>query len=205
MNIHHFETPIPYIIINDLFDNDELNLIWEELKFLGHKEKLFSPEDTRSASKITENNEKILLKKNNGVWVDHVYTDRKFSNILSLNRKIYSYRQFIWLNHPHWFFKQDSSYTDTTLISYYENSDYYHSHRDEAYFTCITWFFNNPKRFEGGNLFFDDYDTKIEVKNNKAVIFPSTINHSVDEIKMSSEYQNKGMGRFSMTQFVNFS
>jgi len=199
MNVKHYSKPFPYIIINDLFDGDELDLIWQELEFICHQGKMSSPEETGSA---TENN--VYLKKNIGVWLDNVYADRKYSNILTLNRKIFTHRQFIWANHPHWFFKQDCLNTDTTLISYYENSDYYEKHADQAYFSAITWFFKEPKRFKNGDLIFDDCDIKIEVANNKTIIFPSMIKHSVEKIEMSPQYLEKNMGRFSMVQFARF-
>jgi len=42
----------------------------------------------------------------------------------------------------------------------------------------------------------------IEVENNKCVIFPSNILHSVDKITMNDEDLNKKLGRFCITQFL---
>lgn len=205
MNVQHISNPFPYIIVRDLYDSGQLESIWEELKFLGHTQKLSGPADTGSATKPMEGSEeKKYLKQNNGVWLDNVFADRKYSNILQINRKLFALREIIWMNHPHWYFHQDGLLKDTTLISYYENTDYYHTHKDTAYFTAITWFFKEPKKFKGGNFYFDDYDIEIEVENNKMVIFPSVINHSVDELKMSSQDLNKNLGRYSMVQFGNF-
>ena len=61
---------------------------------------------------------------------------------------------------------------------------------------------DDAKVYLGGII--RDYDIEIEVENNKMVIFPSVIHHSVDEIKMNSQDLNKNLGRYSMVQFGNF-
>ena len=40
MQIEKYYEPFPYIIIDDYYEKDELSLIWEELEFLTHPQKL---------------------------------------------------------------------------------------------------------------------------------------------------------------------
>ena len=87
------------------------------------------------------------------------------------------------------------------LLSYYENNNYYKSHKDSAVLTFITWFFREPKKFEGGNLKFTDYNESIEVKHNRCVIFPSFYNHEVERITMDINDLNKCLGRYTITNF----
>ena len=68
----------------------------------------------------------------------------------------------------------------------------------------LVWFYKEPKKFEGGDLEFPDYETadgipKVEVRNNRILIFPSIIRHAVTTISMKEEDMGKKLGRFCMT------
>jgi predicted 2-oxoglutarate/Fe(II)-dependent dioxygenase YbiX len=64
--------------------------------------------------------------------------------------------------------------------------------------TAITVVHKTPKQYLGGEFVFDDYDLSIELENNSMILFPSFINHSVNNISVN----NKLNGRFSITQFI---
>jgi predicted 2-oxoglutarate/Fe(II)-dependent dioxygenase YbiX len=91
---------------------------------------------------------------------------------------------------------------DSTLISYYENSGYYKSHKDTAVVTALTWFFKEPKMFEGGDLIFTKTEEEIKVSNNTVIIFPSHFAHEVTAIKMDGE-PFSGNVRYCMSQFIS--
>jgi hypothetical protein len=199
MKITHLNDPFPHILISDMYEENELNLIWKELNFF--IDKLSDP--ITSGSAVDEGNRP--LKSGLGIWLDGIFTSRETSNILSLNRKIFSNYSEIFSKSDHWFFKNIRFNCDTTLISYYENGDYYKPHFDTAYVSALTWFYNQPKKFEGGDLYFTDFDYKIQVENNLALIFPSNIRHSVSEVKMKFNDLNKNNGRVCMSQFMGVS
>lgn len=200
MKIFHFENPFPYIILEDTYSDDELRLIWEELNFICYPHKLKPPQETGSAKSSNENK---ILKRNNAIWIDTLYEDRNLSNILKINRKLFLNFEDIILSHSSWFFKHFETNFDTTLISYYEKNDYYEPHKDSSVITCLTWFYKEPKKFEGGDLYFTDYNIEHKIKNNSTLIFPSKIRHAVSTIKMNEENMNKKQGRFCMTQFMH--
>ena len=113
-------------------------------------------------------------------------------------------------DHPSWFFQTFPSMTnrDYSFVSYYEDGDYYEMHQDHAIMTCLTWFFKEPRRFEGGDLEIDlpnNSKYRIPLRNNTCVIFPSPIKHAVTPIKMDAKYKGKQMGRFTLTQFISIS
>lgn len=186
--------PIPYLVIEDVFDESELQKIYRELEFIYPK--LLNPSETGSAR-----NNGILSKKNKGVFLDDLYNIRKFSDILTVNRKFFSNEIFYALEQccpGYGLFK--SSSLDCTLISYYEDSDYYEPHIDSASITIVSWFFKNPKNFIGGDFIFSDYNIKIVPKNNSAVIFFSCFKHQVTPIKMVNT-SLPCSGRFAMSLF----
>jgi Rps23 Pro-64 3,4-dihydroxylase Tpa1-like proline 4-hydroxylase len=190
-------SPFPFLEIENMYDDNDLELIWKELEFLNDCNKFQGPERTGTAKK----NGKIL-KNNSGLYLDDLYKTRDISNILTANQKLFdpiiqdsfSSLCFLYENIKH------TNY-DSTLISYYDNGGYYEPHQDHALYTAITWFYKEPKQFTGGDFYFTDYNLKIELKNNKTILFPSIVTHSVDEVVIDSNLY-PGCGRYVMAQML---
>ena len=92
---------------------------------------------------------------------------------------------------------------DTTLVNYYENANYYKPHADETLFSAISFHYKEPKKFSGGDFILNDFNLKIEIKNNMLIIFPGAYHHGVTEVIMNKKDLNQGFGRYSMVQFIN--
>jgi len=143
MNVTHYNKSFPYIIIDNFYEDWELSLIWDELKFINHSYKWQTPTDNPGdGAKNIKTGEQ--LRKNKFQWIDSFYSNRHYSNILNVNRKIFN--QDVWdecfKKHPHWFFNGFDCRHDTTLLSYYdEDGDEYKPHRDSSYVTCLFWTF----------------------------------------------------------------
>ena len=202
MNIQAKKTEhFGYVIVDDYYDEIEQKEIWKELEYLTSPQILLPAEHTGSAT-----NNGSVLKNNSGIFLDHFYVDRNHSRILSLNKKIYNDKideAFVPL-HP---YNQVSEYIkyDLTLVSYYENCDYYKSHMDVAQFTALIWFFKEPKCFTGGEFKFSNYDDIIDLKNNRMILFPSWVMHEVSEVKMNEDIETDGYstyGRYCISNFL---
>lgn len=198
MIISCYEENFPYIVIDNYYDEDEYNSIWEEINFLCHRDKLIKSEG--SATSPDGN----LLKNNCVRYLDNLYTDRKVSNILKVNRKLFKNHLEILRYHPSWFFQNIEGNNDFTSLSYYEDGEEYLSHHDAYTVTALWWTHNKPKRFEGGNFIFTDYNESVEFKDNRLVIFPSIIKHEVTKVKIEEEYRNQKNGRICLSQFLKF-
>jgi hypothetical protein len=148
-----------YLIIDDFFNDNDLKNIWLELDFLTREEIMLPPEKSNGA---VDPETKILLKKNNVIFLDTLYQQRETSNILNNFEKIYSedvadiiddlpneFKYFKFVGH------------DRTFISYYEDSDYYKPHVDQAILSCIYWCNKSPQSFEGGDLILGDEKFKL--------------------------------------------
>lgn len=203
MKIKHHEDSFPYIVIENTYTPEELELIWEELNFLCYPEKLIPAEEIASGSAIDVDTGRIL-KKNMCVWLEHCYKGPKISNIEKVNNKFFDNFDKIFDNHPSWYFKTFQFNFKSTLVSYYENSDYYEPHTDVSRITCLTWLFKEPKKFTGGELtlFYENSEITFELNNNVTVIFPGSIMHSVSEVVMDESECGKKNGRFCLTQFL---
>ena len=198
MKIQHLNHTFPYIIIDDFYNQEECSLIWEELTFLCYPCKLERSSIERGGAHVGGD----LLKFTNDTYLDSFYSKREYSNILNLNRKVFNNHEKIFFAHNSWFFKNISFNIDYTQVVYYEDNDEYKAHQDCSLVTCLTWFYREPKKFNGGNLYFPEYDLEIEVLNNRMIIFPSVIIHTAKKVSMSEENRNKKLGRFCISQFL---
>ena len=196
---------LPVAIIDNFYDVKAQQKIMDELQFLNNdSRKLRPPEETGSAYDTNSRGEKHYLKKNKAIGLDSIYGDRSVSNILTENRKLFSTKVVDSLINLHPLFRYVKFATaDSTLVSYYENSDYYKKHHDTAVITAITWFYKKPKSFEGGNLILED-DLKIDCIPNRCVVFPSCTFHSVEKIRMKADITRENSGRFAISQFLYF-
>ena len=195
--------PFPYILIDDFYDQSELDRIWEELDYLCNPKRMGRSSIERgAATNIYSDGTEQSIKNSWDLFLDTFFTSRDFSNILEVNRKLIN--KEIFKDHPHWLFNHlDALNEDNTQILYYENNDEYKPHRDLARLTGITWFYREPKKFTGGNLRFPRFDMEIECKHNRVIVFPSSIHHGVDKIGMEEKDMGKKLGRFTMTQFLS--
>jgi Rps23 Pro-64 3,4-dihydroxylase Tpa1-like proline 4-hydroxylase len=196
MDIKCGDIGFPYIEIENFYTSEELNLIWEEIDFLYYDHKI---ERSTGSAKMSGK----PLKSNRCIYLDELYKqNRHLSNILTLNRKLYSNNFKLFKSHKSWFFQSVQGTSDYTAFSFYENGDHYLPHKDAYYITSLFWTFKEPKKFVGGDFVFSQYDHKIEVQNNKMLIFPSQITHHVTPVLMDNEYCNQKMGRVCISHFL---
>jgi hypothetical protein len=190
-----------FLVIDDFYTDEEQMHIWKELDFLTYDTKLMPPEETGTAHDLDTGK---ALKKNSALFLDTLYARRDFSNILTLNRKLFSLEvisNFEGMDNCFRYIGYTNN--DSTLISYYEEKDYYKAHSDSAVLTYLYWCHKEPKKFEGGDLILPELDAGITYKNNRLVVFPSWRLHEVTPIKMIEEVEPySGYGRYCITNFV---
>jgi Rps23 Pro-64 3,4-dihydroxylase Tpa1-like proline 4-hydroxylase len=210
------ESPVEYIqvnnnnclIIDDWYNPHEYDSVLTECKFLS----VCFKDPTQSGSALGA--DKSPLKGNKAVFLDHVYKDILVSNIIRYGLdKSYDQRfQQILAQTDACYMPLYNGKHENFLLSYYEHSDYYKAHTDNANITFLTWLYDDPKSFEGGDLNLyhgDDLNGltlahTIECKANRTVIFPSFISHEVTPISMEESNKGKNKGRFTVSQFINY-
>jgi hypothetical protein len=200
MHISQIKKGVDVLIVDEMYTQDELNAMTIEMSFLTSPYRLFGPNKTGTA--IDKNG--VAKKKNVGVYLDDFYGDRESSDMLRINRKLFLPQivdAFAAIHPSYGLIKNSNS--DKTLISYYEESDHYKPHTDVSVFSAVTWFFQEPRLFTGGDFVFTEHKLKVEVKNNRMVLFPGSYLHEVLPIKMTNDCTPlSGQGRYSMTQFL---
>lgn len=200
MNIVPTSNNAPVLVVDGVYSQEELALVWRELDFLTSPIRLQHAEKT-----FTAVGDSGVLKKNaTGVFLDTFYGDRSASDILSVNRKLFcnEIKTYAEIISP--FYKAlHNVNNDYTLINYYDNEQEYGEHKDASAFTAVTFFFKEPVQFDGGDLVFPEFDLVVEKKNNRLVLFPGAFQHAATPVKMTSTYPPfSGFGRYSMAQLL---
>ena len=189
------QKPIPYMLVKNYFSEDDIEHMFRELKFLTPKMEF--QDGTNLPTKDHKKNVQINL--------DKLYENRDTSNILNVMNKIYNDGELISnLEIASWFYEV-WGYTnnDNTFVAYYENTDYYKTHRDIAVISMMYWLWEEPKSFTGGNLHLTDYDIEIPIERNQLMIMPSSTRHAVDPVKMIKQTDKlSGMGRYCRVRFL---
>ena len=188
--------PFEFILIDNTYTEEELRLIFLELDFWTLSGNLMGPEHTGTALF----GDGTVKKKNQGAFFDDIYTDRSYSNLLKLNRKLFR----IMLDKPSAVLNTLREATeDRTLVSYYENESEYKSHKDASQLTAVTYLYHQPKAFDGGDLILTEYGYAFEPWFNRTYIFSSVVEHEVTPIIMRPEDCGKGLGRYCISSFIN--
>tara|TARA_B100000424_G_C22854364_1_gene455502 strand:+ start:37 stop:654 length:618 start_codon:yes stop_codon:yes gene_type:complete len=188
--------PFPHIVFHDFYTDEELDLIWEELKFYTRPNKLFDVEDYMGVVGYT---------KAKALHLDSVYTgkNRVLSNILEVTRKVFDkeiLETFSKLDDCCSFAKFTNY--DHTKVRYYHNGDYYKPHTDTYFeFLAFSYFYKEPKRFDGGNLIFPKYDYEFNCEHNSIIMMPAWVEHGVSEVTIKDSDYYDGYGRYAITHF----
>lgn len=195
------DQPFPFLVIDNWFDKQTEKAIWSELDYYLSKNKT---EQLRAENTIVAHNEKNEpLGRSYRWYIDRLYTQegRTYSTILQRTDMFqkFEFHEIMQNIKP-----QYRSFTDTnrtsTIISYYENNDYYKPHHDAFQWTSLIWFYKEPKKFTGGDLKFTEPDYKIDVKHNRMVMFPCYYLHEVLPVKIK-DLKDTGHGRWTLTHF----
>ena len=183
-----------YIVIEDVYTDNELELIWSELSVLNFMMNLDGQRENRLESSALKDN--VKLYTGDGISLDTVYQKRNYSPILTYNRKIFDAEIFDALSKTH-----PSNYMipnkDRTMINRYTKGDRYLPHHDEAYYTAITVLNYNPENIRGGSFRFPDYNIDCNLETNCCVLFPSWVKHEATSVDTW-----EGGIRYSIAQFM---
>ena len=91
---------------------------------------------------------------------------------------------------------------DHTKVRYYHNGDYYEPHTDNFFsFLAFSYFYREPKRFEGGELFFPKYNYSFKCDNNSLIMMPAWVEHGVTKVSIKDSDYYDGFGRYAITSF----
>ena len=196
--------PFPLMVINNFYNQQELDLIWKELDFYTAPNKLFTAENyggvvgyTNAKAIVLDDLYKNYEKNEKGV------NFRNISNILTVNRKLFESGVLDTFSSLHGCVSiANKTNHDITKVRYYHDGQYYDPHTDKStMFLAFSYFYKEPKKFVGGDLEFPKYDFKLPCDNNSMVIFPGWVEHGVRKVKIKNSDYYDGWGRYAITSF----
>ena len=202
MKLFPTAAPIPHLIIEDFYNEIELSqMIWNELDWMTSPNKLQAPEQTGSAATM----EGEVVKQNRGVFFEEFFRDAPNSDIVKCTDKVWTTTicdAMESLTPTFRGFRRAGMCT--TMLSYYQNGDYYLPHIDNTMFTLLVWLWKEPKKWTGGEFILNDREYTVPMRNNSAILFPSCYVHSVNQVKLEGESPGldyTGNGRYCISRF----
>jgi hypothetical protein len=132
MKIESSNTEPPFLIIRDVYNENDLRKIKKEIDFIHSSGCLTSDNDVLQSAKVDGK----YLKKASGVWMDRLYANRNTSTILKLNSILFLDEEIMksFINLSPYYRSYGAINADTTLLHYYENEDSYGLHNGLASF-----------------------------------------------------------------------
>tara|TARA_B100001250_G_scaffold290541_1_gene252308 strand:- start:103 stop:780 length:678 start_codon:yes stop_codon:yes gene_type:complete len=202
-----YQEPFPHLIVKNYYNEEELELIWEELKFYTKPGKLLEAKDFGGVVDAT-NSHAISL---DALYIDYSKQDnnnsnvnyRLMSNILTVSRKLFNSGILDVFSDIHGCCSiAKYSNWDINKIRYYHNGEYYEPHTDKAMqFLAFYYIHKEPKKFTGGEVYFPEYDYEFNCDNNSMIILPGWVQHGVREVKIEDSDYYDGWGRYAITTF----
>lgn len=196
MKIEYLETPFPHVYCENFFDEKELELIWQELKFLSHPKKLFLPGVHHGNPMSTDSR---------ALHLELAYGIQSISHILEINKKTLK-PEFVNPIVEKWPFFMRLKFIDNVITKarYYHNGAGYAPHTDIKHdFLTFSYFHTQPKKFTGGELYCPDYDYTIDCSNNTLIFLPSYVKHAVTNVEINGDDYWSGNGRYCISQFLS--
>ena len=188
---------------DNFYTEKELDCIWKELEFYTSLPKK-NRERAEVTSVATDANGNSLGKSDR-IYVNDIFTNygKIYSHINNLSYKIIDdHAEAIEMHLPNGVQITDQN-TIHNMVSYYGPNDYYDTHHDVFQFTCLIWLYKEPKKFSGGDMYFESLNKHYECKNNRLIVFPSYLKHKVEKIIMSQKDFDNGYGRYTITHFLH--
>lgn len=200
MRIEIKKEPFDHIIIHDVLDDIQMQRVGNEIQFIEPRMKRVGEEGYIGGS-AKDQHSGDYLKTNRGIFLNNTYNPQnnvsylvEYMLQLCTSRELNSRAEELGF-YFRLFCKVTRYYF---LLQYYGDGDEYKSHRDNSTFTSILFLHKEPKNFTGGDFYFEEYDYTVTPENNKMIIFPSVIYHTVTPVKIIDPEIPLG-GRFSLT------
>lgn len=194
MKVNVYNRPMPYIYVEDVFTDSQLDLVWTEMNLF--HEKGYFEENLGSAHR---NN--VLLKRNSGFFLNEKVPNPFRSAIAKpIAEHLSSGALFPQESN---FFRDFECVLHTFMISYYQDGDFYQPHYDYALGTFLVWLYDEPKKFEGGDFSFPDYpEVEVPSKHNCGIFFPGRYLHQVTPVSLPGN--RTGDGRYTLSLFFDY-
>jgi hypothetical protein len=206
MQFEFISDGIDAVVIDNFYTEQQLEEIHTELKWLTKKSIMVDP--SKLVAAVGDSGQ--LLTSKNGIFLEEVFVNWQHSALISHGMTQTADKLFVesLLSFNGLFKSLFECNSRNHLLSYYENSDYYKSHKDGFFFTILNYFNVEPRQFTGGEIVLKSCNSSkeatIEILNNRTVVIASATSHEVKEIKSSLNNSLSGNGRYCNAMFLTY-
>ena len=179
------------LIIDDFYEADEFDAVKEEARKLvvfGRAPELAGAASDRKRGRA------LVLDR----FFEDIVRNRDSSTILAAADKLRSdpiLEAAITLDASYRHLEaHDSRFS---VLNYYGDRDYYKAHTDNCAVTAIVMF--SLGKVDGGDLFFEQYQTRIPFQENRCVLFPAAVRHAATPVSTEA-----GAWRCSVATFFRY-
>ena len=200
IKIYGKDTRYPFIVVDNWYLPHEEDAVWTELEFYLRNPFIFESADDPQG--VAARIHGVSQAKNKRLFLGKLYQQQNTSHInYCLYKQRYSKFNDILLENCLPYYRSfEACNAESTMVSFYNHDDYYHTHYDCTAWTCLIWMVDESKRFDGGDFEFTEINHKIELKNNRMVMFPSCFLHKVYPLKFH-DIEDKSIGKYTITHF----
>ena len=185
------------VVIDNWYTKQELKRVYKELDFYTDKDKLVTQHGNVAVKDGRDQADCFRINLNS----NYTREGQNLSNILTLMHKVRETKFHDHITKACGIYNGfKNTNTSSSMIAYYEDTQYYEPHTDTSKYSVLIWINKEPKKFTGGDLILPDLKTKIECKNNRLVLFPGMVFHEVTEVKMKDKHK-LGDGRYCIIHF----
>jgi hypothetical protein len=210
MKIELYNDPVPHIIIDETFNEQQYKKVWDEIQYLSPK--MRGPEQTHAARDIKNLPDGStefagFKKRGTGVFLDSFFVNQSDSDIRRVYDEVFSDVNLfneVYKQNPAFLILKNVNH-GSTLVQKYKDGDEYDSHKDSCVFSMVTLLYKEPKVYSGGDFCFTEFDQTyvVPLSNNQTIIFPSAASHKVS--KVISESDKSEDCRYTVSTFMGIS
>lgn len=191
----------PVVLIRNLYTDEELSAMMEELNSIG-KLNLLRPGSRTGSAVGGSMGDEGNIKVNFGLWFGEIFPPGKSAVDSIVRNRVFDFALEKALCDIHYIYKYMPAATRVNnKLSYYTNNNDYSTHTDECLLTCLTYLWNQPKQFTGGDLVFPEHGYTYTPEFGDVLIFPSIVVHAVTSVHVTSKESYNG--RFVVSTFIN--
>tara|TARA_B100002019_G_C21105884_1_gene515896 strand:+ start:32 stop:658 length:627 start_codon:yes stop_codon:yes gene_type:complete len=186
-------------VLEDFYTEDEIDRIWKEIKYLDSNTYGWIYANRNSNAVV---NDELLLQgarqfKFSVLGYNNLELLGK-SNIYTTSKKIKQYSEYLRNKHDVYNTIGELSCHFCFLNYYYKDDGCYKLHQDTSMYTMLSFFYEEPRNFTGGDCIVGD--NKYEIHNGFTIILPGWLKHGSTPIKIIDK-DRKQSGRYCVANF----
>lgn len=178
---------VPFVVIDNVFSDNQLKLIWREIEFFTSELKMSFPAYKGS----DHENSGIVERSDQGIFLNNAFPNHQYSDLLFASRFLFDIDVRDELRKYPVFRGFDALNYDLQFLSYFQDKNFAKVEYNRCSYTIYTWLYKEPETFDGGELEFlqvvDGKTHSVKRKNNRAVIFLGPTPHEITEVKTKNK------------------